>query len=64
MPIIDPEKVIGKALSITQENGETTRIKIHEAISDHHDVNSMSIPKVKFKCSINNDAYKEVLSYN
>ena len=40
MPIIDPEELVGKTSSVTQENGETTSIKIIEAISDHHDVNS------------------------
>ena len=64
MPIIDPEELVRKALSVTQEDGETTRIKIIEAISDHYDVNSMSKLTVKFRCSINNGAYEEVLSYN
>ena len=64
MPIIDPEELVGKVLSVTKEDGETTRIKVIEAISDHHDVNSMSKSIDKFKCSISNDAYKEVSSYN
>jgi len=64
MPIIEPVELVGEALSVTQEDGETTRIKNIEAISDHHDVNSTRKPTVKFKCSINNDAYEEVLSYN
>ena len=64
MPIIDPEELVGKALSVIQEDKETTRINIIEAIDDHHDVNSMSIPTVKFRCSVSNDAYIEVLSYN
>ena len=64
MPIIDPEELVGKVLSVTQEDGETTRIKVIEAINDHHDANSEYKPTVKFKCSVNNDAYEEVLSYN
>ena len=64
MPIIDPEELVGKVLSVTKEDGETTRIKVIEAISDHHDANSVYKPTVKFKCSVNNDAYEEVLSYN
>ena len=47
-----------------KEDGETSRIKVIEAISDHHDANSVYKPTVKFKCSVNNDAYEEVLSYN
>ena len=64
MPIIDPEELVGKVLSVTQEEGETTRIKIIEAINEHQDDSSRSKPAVKFKCSVNNDAYEEVLSYN
>ena len=64
IPIIDLEELVGKALSATQEDGETTRIKIIEAISGHHDMNSMSKPTVKFRCSIRNDVYEEILSYN
>ena len=61
MPIIDPEDLVGKVLSVTQEDGETIKIKVIEAISDHLSANSES---VKFKCSMNNDAYEEILSYN
>ena len=64
MPIIDPEELVGKALSVTQEDGETTRIKVIEAISDHHNVNSMSNPTVKSRCSISNVEYEKVLCYN
>ena len=55
---------MGKVLSVTKEDGETTRIKVIEAISDHHVADSVYKPTVKFKCSVNNDAYEEVLSYN
>ena len=56
MPIIDPEDLVGKVLSVTQEDGETIRIKVIEAISDHLSTNSES---VKFKCSVNNDSYEK-----
>ena len=59
MPIIDPEELVGKVLSVTKEDGETTRIKVIEAISDHHDANSVYKPTVKFKCSVNNDAMRK-----
>ena len=64
MPIIHPEELVGKVLSVTQEDGQTTRLKIIEAINDHHDASSGYKPTVKFKCSVNNDAYEEILSYN
>ena len=40
------------------------KIKIIEAIIDHHDMNSMSKSTVKFTSFINNDAYEEVIFYN
>src|SRR5689334_14141598 len=64
MPIFDPEELMGRVLSVIQEDGKTTRIKIMEAIDEHHDATSACKPTVKFKCSVNNDAYEEVLSYN
>ena len=64
MPIIDPEELVGRALSNTQEDGETTRTKVIEAIKDHHDSNSGHKPTLKLDCSVNSDTCKEVLSYN
>lgn len=64
MPIIDPEELERKVLSVTQGDGETTRIKIIEAVSDHHDANRKYKLSVNFKCSVINDAYEKVLSYN
>ena len=64
MPIIDLEELVGKVLSVIKEDGEITRSKVIEPISNHHDANTVYRPTVKLKCSVNNDAYKEVLSYN
>ena len=64
MPIINPEELVGRALSVTQEDGKTTRIKIIEAIDEHQSSNDENASTVKFKCSMNNDAYEDILTYN
>ena len=64
MVINDPKELGENVLSVTQKDRETARIKFIEAISNHHDVNSMSKSTVKFKCSVINGAYEKVLSYN
>jgi hypothetical protein len=63
MPIINPEELVGRVLSVTQEDGENTRIKILEAINDHQDNSKEHLPTVKFKVSMNNDAYEDILTY-
>ena len=64
MPIINPEELVGRTLSFTQEDGETTRIKIIEAIHDQETSTSDNPRTVRFKCSMNNESYEDILSYN
>ena len=64
MLIINLKELLGRALSITQEDGETIRIKIIEAINEHQDSSNENPPTVKFKCSMNNEAYEDILTYN
>ena len=64
MPIVNPEELVGRILSITQDNGESTKIKIVEAIHDQEISHNGNPSVIKFKCSINNDAYEEIMSYN
>ena len=45
-------------------DGQIFRARIVELIEDHHDDVLTSHDHVKFRCSINNDEYEEVLAYN
>ncbi len=64
MPIIHPEELVGKTFGITLEDGQTNTIRIVEAIRNHQDKVRESSDTVQFRCSINKDAYEEILTYN
>ena len=64
MPIVHPEDLVGRIFGVTQEDGQSSQVCIVEAIRDHQDHVDNSSTNVKFRCSINNDAYEDILSYN
>ena len=64
MPIIHPEELIGRTIGMTQEDGQASQLRIIEAIKDHQNSVDNSSTNVKFRCSINDDAYKDILTYN
>ena len=47
-----------------QENGQKFRERIVEAINQHDEKVKNNLELIKFKCSINNDEFEEILSYN
>ena len=65
MPIIYPEGFIGRTFLIDQqEYGQKFRARLVEAINAH-DKKVQNNPKLmRFKCSINNDQYEDILAYN
>ena len=65
MPIIDPEGLIGRTfLMDQQEDGQKFRARVLEAIN-YHDKKVQNNPELmRFKCSINNDQYEDILAYN
>ena len=64
MPIIHPEELVGHTIGVTDDHGESTQIKIIEAIKEYQDSVDNSPTNVKFKCSMNNDSYEDILTYN
>ncbi|HEY9710824.1 MAG TPA: hypothetical protein V6D48_21640 [Oculatellaceae cyanobacterium] len=64
MPIISPDELVGKTFGIMQEDGHMSKIKIIEAIQDHQESTDDSSIKMKFRCSINDDEYEEIITYN
>src|SRR5687768_18431269 len=64
MTIIYPEELVGRSIGLTQEDGQATQLHIIEATKEHEDgVNKFPI-NVKFQCSMNDDAYEDILTYN
>ena len=65
LPIINPSDLVGRSFLLQgNENGEKFRAKIVEAIKDHDDTLEKDPDNMKFLCSINNDQYEEIMSYN
>ena len=69
MPTFDPNDLIGRTfLKTADENGERLRAKILEEIVDATQANDEAIANhpamKKFRCSVNNDQYEEIIAYN
>ena len=64
MPIIHPEELIGRSFPIPQEDGELLQATIVEAISNHERLVEEHLANIQFRCSVNNDKYEEIMSYN
>ena len=47
-----------------QDDGQQHRARIVELITQHEDKVTSNPSLIKFKCSLNNDEYEEILSYN
>ena len=64
MPIIDVEELIGRTFLLPREDGQSHRAKIVEAIVDHQRQTEEHPLHKQFRCSVNNEKYEEVISYN
>jgi len=73
MPIIDPSELIGRTFLMDKEDGQRHRARILNVIDeeeickrlDKHERELFRQPgHVQFVCSVNDDAYEEILSYN
>jgi hypothetical protein len=65
MVIVDPQELLGRTfLMDTQEDGQRFHAHIVECISDHESNVRRSDDHVKFRISVNEDEYKEIITYN
>jgi hypothetical protein len=65
MVIVNPQELLGCTfLMDTQEDGQRFRTCIVEYISDHESNVRHSDDHVKFRISINEDEYEEIITYN
>ena len=65
MPIFDPTDLVGRTfLMDPQENGERYRMKILEALVKSEEQLAKHPDRIKFVCSVNDDMYEEILTYN
>ena len=64
-PVFDPHEIIGKTfLTPTDVNGERMRATVIKCIEDHDKELAKDPNRKKFICSLNNDQYEEIMSYN
>ena len=65
MPIFDPTDLVGRTfLMDPSDNGERYRAKILEAVVEDTEQLAKHPDRIKFLCSVNDEMYEEVLSYN
>jgi hypothetical protein len=73
MPVIDPSELIGRTFLMDKEDGQQHRARILNVIDEEeickrigeHERELFRQPgHVQFVCSVNDDAYEEILSYN
>ena len=65
MPIVDPIDLIGRTfLKEPDENGEMHRARIVECIKEHKNNIANDKLNIKFRCSVNNNEYEEIIAYN
>ena len=65
MPTIEPGDLIGRTfLKLPEDDGRRYRAKIIEAIEEKNKNLANHPDKIKFRCSVNNDEYEEIVSYN
>ena len=60
-----PEELVGRTFLLDRpEDGQKHRAKIVRAIEDHENDVSKEPDKVKFLCTVNDEEYEEIVSYN
>ena len=65
MPIFNPEDLVGRTFLLgEQKDGQNFRAKIVEAINAHEDKVKTNPELLRLRCSINNDAFEEIMAYN
>jgi len=65
MPVFNASDLVGRSfLMEPQEDGQRHRAKILQAIEEYDDDLSKQPENRKFICSVNNEKYEEILSYN
>ena len=65
MPIFNPTNLVGCTfLMDLQENSERYRMKILEALVENEEQLAKHPSCIKFICSVNDDMYEEILTYN
>ena len=65
MPTIEPESLIGRTfLMKPEEDGQRFRAKVVEAIAEDENQLANHPERIRFRCSVNNEQFEDIVSYN
>jgi hypothetical protein len=65
MPIVDPNDLVGRTFLVTpQPDGQCFHAHIIRAIEDHERDLASNSECIHFLCSVNDDQFEEIMSYN
>ena len=64
LPLVDTSDLIGRTFLTEQEDGQMHRARIVSLIEDHDGNVENNLERMRFKCSVNDDKYEEILTYN
>jgi hypothetical protein len=64
LPLVDTSDLIGRTFLTEQDNGQKHRARIVAAIEDYNANTKKNLEQMRFVCSVNDDKYKEIMTYN
>jgi hypothetical protein len=64
LPLVDTSDLIGRTFLTEQEDGQIHRAWIVAAIEDHEAETQRNTDRMRFVCSVNDDKYEEIMTYN
>jgi hypothetical protein len=64
LPLVDTSDLIGRTFLTEQADGQKHRARIVAAIEDHDANNERNPDRMRFVCSVNDDKYEEIMTYN
>jgi hypothetical protein len=64
LPLVDTSDLIGRTFLTEQDDGQKHRARIVAAIEDHDANTEKNLQRMRFVCSVNDDKYEEIMTYN
>jgi hypothetical protein len=64
LPLVDTSDLIGRICLTEQDDGQKHRARIVAAIEDQDANTEKNLEQMRFVCSVNDDKYEEIMTYN
>jgi hypothetical protein len=62
--LVDTSDLIGRTFLTEQDDGQKHKARIVAAIEDHNACTEKNLERMRFVCSVNDDKYEEIMTYN